>query len=208
MAVKIRLKRLGRKKRPFYRIVAIDSHARRDGKEIERLGWYDPLASNGAQYQLKDDRIYHWLGEGAQPTKTVHTLLSDAGIAIRWHFMSQGKSEAEVEEALKDWDKAQAEQRKRDEALKAQKSRETTKAAEKKAKAEAEASATAEAEPAAEEAAPAEEAATEEAPAAEASEAAEEATAEAAPAEKAAPEKAPVEEASDAAEAAEDESSK
>ena len=58
MSVKIRLKKIGRKKRPFYRIVAIDSKKRRDGLEIERLGWYNPLPDN-LSCELKEDRIQY-----------------------------------------------------------------------------------------------------------------------------------------------------
>ena len=74
MAVKIRLKRLGRRKRPFYRIVAIDSRKRRDGPEIERLGWYDPLTSDDERFRLNEERIFHWLEVGAQPSNAVKRL--------------------------------------------------------------------------------------------------------------------------------------
>ena len=60
MAVKIRLKRIGRRKRPFYRIVAIDSRTRRDGPEIERLGWFDPLKTDVA-VDLKDEQVKMWV---------------------------------------------------------------------------------------------------------------------------------------------------
>ena len=59
MAVKIRLKRMGRKKRPFYRLVAIDSRKRRDGLEIERLGWYNPVQDN-LSCEMKEDRIFSY----------------------------------------------------------------------------------------------------------------------------------------------------
>ena len=61
MATKIRLKRIGRRNRPFYRMVAMDSRNRRDGAAIEELGWYNPIDSNRS-YDLKDERILHWLG--------------------------------------------------------------------------------------------------------------------------------------------------
>ena len=61
MATKIRLKRIGRRNRPFYRMVAMDSRNRRDGAAIEELGWYNPIDSNHS-YDLKDERILHWLG--------------------------------------------------------------------------------------------------------------------------------------------------
>ena len=73
MAVKLRLKRMGRKKRPFYRLVAIDSRKRRDGLEIERLGWYNPVQKD-LSYDIKEDRVLYWLKEGAQPSDTVSGL--------------------------------------------------------------------------------------------------------------------------------------
>ncbi|MCK4577940.1 MAG: 30S ribosomal protein S16, partial [Candidatus Marinimicrobia bacterium] len=100
MAVKIRLKRLGRKKRPFYRLVAMDSRTRRDGAEIERLGWYDPLETTGEKFRLNEERIFYWLGVGAQRTDTVHNLFTRTGLNFRWDLMKSGKSEAEIEKAL------------------------------------------------------------------------------------------------------------
>ena len=77
--VKLRLKRIGRRKSPFYRLVAIDSRKRRDGREIERLGWYNPIRP-GLEADLNEDRIKHWLSEGAIPSATVHNLLTKKGI--------------------------------------------------------------------------------------------------------------------------------
>ena len=72
--VKLRLKRMGAKKRPFYRIVAADSRAPRDGKFLETVGTYDPRQQPSA-VTLKEDRIRHWLDNGAQPTETVRGIL-------------------------------------------------------------------------------------------------------------------------------------
>ena len=81
MAVKIRLKKTGRKNRPLYRIVATDAHAKRDGKELEVLGHYDPRAADKEkQVAIDRDRIQYWLGVGAQPTDTVAGMLKRAGI--------------------------------------------------------------------------------------------------------------------------------
>ena len=81
MAVKIRLKKMGRKHRPFYRIVAADVHAKRSGKEIEVLGHYDPLcADKEKQSVLNRDRVQYWLSVGAQPTDTCANLIKRAGI--------------------------------------------------------------------------------------------------------------------------------
>ena len=81
MAVKIRLKKTGRKNRPSYRIVAMDAHAKRDGEELEVLGHYDPLAADKEKQVAVDrDRVQYWLGVGAQPTDTVAGMLRRAGI--------------------------------------------------------------------------------------------------------------------------------
>jgi len=84
VAVRLRLQRTGRKNRPFYRIVAADARAKRDGKVIEILGHYDPLAKEeGKQFVVKRDRVTHWLSVGAQPTDTVASLLKKASIPVR-----------------------------------------------------------------------------------------------------------------------------
>ena len=79
MAVKIRLTRIGRHKRPFYRIVVADSRMPRDGRFIEILGTYDPLA-NPAAVEIKQDRAAQWLMKGAKPTDTVQRLLRTTGV--------------------------------------------------------------------------------------------------------------------------------
>jgi small subunit ribosomal protein S16 len=78
MPVKIRLARRGAKKKPFYRIVVADVEAPRDGKFLEVVGTYDPL-QNPAKVDLKEERIKHWMGEGALPTDTVESLLKKEG---------------------------------------------------------------------------------------------------------------------------------
>jgi small subunit ribosomal protein S16 len=80
MAVKIRLARHGAKKKPFYRIVVADIEAPRDGRFLEVVGTYDPL-QDPAKVDLKEDRIRHWIGEGALPTDTVKSLLKKEGVA-------------------------------------------------------------------------------------------------------------------------------
>ena len=74
MAVRLRLTRMGAKKRPFYRIVAADSRSPRDGRFIEKLGYYDPMR-DPPTIELKMDRVDYWLGVGAQPTETVASLI-------------------------------------------------------------------------------------------------------------------------------------
>lgn len=75
--VKIRLRRMGAKKNPFYRIVVADSRAPRDGRCIEELGYYDPLAE-GEQIKVDLERAKYWIDNGAQPTDTVRGLLKKA----------------------------------------------------------------------------------------------------------------------------------
>lgn len=78
MSVKIRLARRGAKKQPFYRIVAADERCPRDGRFLETLGTYNPMVEPAA-ITLKEDRIQYWMGEGAQPTTTVKSLLKKQG---------------------------------------------------------------------------------------------------------------------------------
>ena len=81
MAVRIRLKRFGRRHRSFYRVTAVDSRKPRDGRVIEELGWYDPEAKQPEkQVSLNRERIEHWLRHGAQPSDTVAKLLERHGI--------------------------------------------------------------------------------------------------------------------------------
>ncbi|GAB4159733.1 MAG: 30S ribosomal protein S16 [Planctomycetota bacterium] len=75
MAVKIRLKRMGRKNRPFYRIVVADARTQRDGTPIEIIGHYDPISRDSKNWDLKRDRAAYWLSVGAQPSETVTTFL-------------------------------------------------------------------------------------------------------------------------------------
>ncbi|MCD4825030.1 MAG: 30S ribosomal protein S16 [Phycisphaerae bacterium] len=84
MAVKLRLKRMGRTHRSFFRLNAMDSRSPRDGRVIEELGWYDPHAkSDEEQTSFKRERIEHWLSVGAQPSETVRDLLKKNGIAVK-----------------------------------------------------------------------------------------------------------------------------
>jgi len=79
MAVKIRLRRMGAKKRPFYRLVVADSRAPRDGRFIETLGYYNPCVEP-AELKIDGDRAAHWLQCGAQPSDTADALLKKEGI--------------------------------------------------------------------------------------------------------------------------------
>ncbi len=84
MAVKIRLRREGRKKTPMYRIVVADSRAPRDGRFVEIIGQYQPRIAENA-INLKLDRVNYWLSVGAQPTDTVRSLLRKAGVLKQRH---------------------------------------------------------------------------------------------------------------------------
>ena len=75
MSVKIRMRRMGSKRKPFYRIVVADSRMPRDGRFIEEVGYYNPL-TNSDEVKLEEDKIFEWLEKGAQPSDTVRSLLS------------------------------------------------------------------------------------------------------------------------------------
>ncbi len=79
MAVRIRLKRMGAKKRPFYRLVVADSRAARDGRFIETLGWYNPIA-DPAEFKVDEEKALYWLQQGAQPSDTARALLRKSGV--------------------------------------------------------------------------------------------------------------------------------
>ena len=79
MAVKIRLKRMGAKKKPFYRIVVADSRSPRDGRFIEEIGTYDPL-KDPAEIKVDGEKVKNWIANGAQPTESVKTLLKKASV--------------------------------------------------------------------------------------------------------------------------------
>ena len=90
MAVKMRLKRMGAKKAPFYRVVVADSRSPRDGKFIELIGTYNPLVTP-ADINLNEELALEWLAKGAIPTDTVKNILSKAGIMKKYHDSKLGK---------------------------------------------------------------------------------------------------------------------
>ena len=184
MPAKIRLQRHGKKGQPFYHIVVADSRSPRDGKFIEKLGTYNPL-TEPAQINIKFDRALYWYSVGAQPSDTARSLLSKAGVMMKYHLMrgvqKGAMTEEQAEIKFQNWmkekeakaanivkaneEKARGEKKTR---LEAEKQVNEARAAElaKKRIAEMEAKKAAEAEAAAQ--AAAEEAPAEEAPAAEA----------------------------------------
>ena len=95
MSVKIRLKRMGAKKRPFYRFVAADSRRARDGRFIEILGWYNPL-EKPARIQINEEKTYAWLKNGAQPSETVHALFRQIGLWKKWEMIKKGEDPSEI----------------------------------------------------------------------------------------------------------------
>ena len=80
MAVKLRLKRMGSKQRPFYRMVAADARFPRDGRFIEEIGYYNPVAQPEAEVKIDSEKVEKWLKNGAQPTDVVKRLFTKAGI--------------------------------------------------------------------------------------------------------------------------------
>ena len=90
MAVRIRLKRMGAKKAPFYRIVIADSRSPRDGKFIKLIGTYNPLVKP-AEVKVDEELALEWLRNGAIPTDTVRNLFSDLGIMKKFHESKKGE---------------------------------------------------------------------------------------------------------------------
>lgn len=102
MAVKLRLKRMGKKKQPIYKIVAADSRSPRDGKFLEAVGIYNPLTKPHT-VDIKEERVNYWLDRGAQPTDTVNSLLRQKGINLLRDLKKRGLSEEKIETRIKDW---------------------------------------------------------------------------------------------------------
>ncbi|MFN3598017.1 MAG: 30S ribosomal protein S16, partial [Rubricoccaceae bacterium] len=110
MAVKIRLRRMGRKKHPVYALVAADARAPRDGRFIEDLGRYEPVAQP-ARVSIKAERVLYWLQQGAQPSDTARSLLSREGILLHLHLLRKGKAEDEIQAALEAFRAGKGEQK-------------------------------------------------------------------------------------------------
>lgn len=90
MAVKLRLLRMGAKKKPFYRVVAADARVKRDGKYIELVGTYNPI-TNPAEIKIDEEVALKWLKQGAIPTNTVRSLFSKQGILEKFHNEKNSK---------------------------------------------------------------------------------------------------------------------
>lgn len=102
MPVKLRLKRQGRRKLPHYAIVAADSRAARDGRFIEKIGFYDAI-SQPAKIYVDHEKALKWLQNGAQPTNTVGDILRHAGVTVKFALIRQGKSEEEATRIFARW---------------------------------------------------------------------------------------------------------
>jgi small subunit ribosomal protein S16 len=106
MAVKMRLQRKGRRKAPYYHIVIADARSPRDGKYIERLGFYNPM-TKPATIEIDREKAFDWLNMGAQPTDTVRAILRFKGVMLKKHLMRGVKKGAmtveEAEATLQDW---------------------------------------------------------------------------------------------------------
>ena len=102
MPVRLRLRRLGRKGRPYYHIVAADSRARRDGRYLEKVGTYNPVA-DPAEITVDHDLAIKWLKNGAQPSNTVKAILRYTGVNLKYALIKQGKSEEEIERIYGKW---------------------------------------------------------------------------------------------------------
>lgn len=104
MAVKLRLRRMGKKKQPLYKVVAADARSPRDGKFLEAIGTYNPLTSPHT-VEIKEERALYWLNVGAQPTETVKSLLRQKGIILKRELKRRGLSEDKIQSELENWSK-------------------------------------------------------------------------------------------------------
>ena len=99
MSVKLRLTRMGRKKLPFYRIVAIDSKTRRDGKYLEKIGYYNPVTVP-AEIEIDRKKVFKWLERGAIPSDTVNSFLRNKGILLEWDLKKRGFDQEKIEQEM------------------------------------------------------------------------------------------------------------
>jgi len=123
LPVRIRLRRRGKKKQPFYRIVAVDSRGRRDGKYLDKIGHYNPL-TDPEEIVINEEKALHWLNQGAQPSDTVNSMFRKQGLLLKWHLMNKDYDEQHIAEEMKKWEVIQIEKKKRKEAEVIQKQRE------------------------------------------------------------------------------------
>jgi len=129
--VKLRLRRVGKKKHPIYKIVAADSRSPRDGRYLEVVGNYDPNL-NPISLTVKEDRVFYWLRKGAQPTHTVQSLMKRNGVWLRWSLMKRGDDDAKQQSIIERWNMAQAERAAREADRKARRTERKKKTSEPK----------------------------------------------------------------------------
>jgi len=118
VAVRLRLRRVGKKKVPMFQIVAADSRVARNGKFLEIIGRYEPV-QHPMVITTKDDRVFHWLKNGALPTDTVRSLLQRTGLWFKWSMMKRGMDQTAIATEMEKWQMAQAGKRQVEEARKA-----------------------------------------------------------------------------------------
>lgn len=109
---------MGKKKQPLYKIVAVDSRVKRDGRFIDAVGSYNPR-TNPMTITLREDRVFHWLERGAQPTDTVKNLLSRKGVWLKWGLKKKKADEATVASEFEKWQMMQASKLEKENARKA-----------------------------------------------------------------------------------------
>lgn len=104
MAVKLRLRRMGKKRQPYYKLVAADSRSPRDGKYLDAVGVYNPM-TQPHKLEIDEVKAMDWLHKGAQPTDTVKSLLSQKGILLKYDLKKRGLSEEAIQAEVESWQK-------------------------------------------------------------------------------------------------------
>jgi small subunit ribosomal protein S16 len=102
LSVKLRLRRMGKKRQPYYKIVAADARSPRDGRFLEAVGTYNPMLQPHA-ITLNEDRVLYWLNVGAQPTDTVRSILRQTGVSLKKELQKRGLTEEQIQIELDKW---------------------------------------------------------------------------------------------------------
>jgi small subunit ribosomal protein S16 len=102
LSVKLRLRRMGKKKQPIYKVVVADARSPRDGKFLEAIGHYNPL-TNPHSIEINEERANYWLNCGAEPTATVKSLLNQKGILLKRDLVKRGLTEDKVQAEMEKW---------------------------------------------------------------------------------------------------------
>jgi small subunit ribosomal protein S16 len=106
LAVRLRLRKTGRKNQPAYKVVAADSRSPRDGRFLETVGTYNPLRSP-SEIKFNEEKAFKWLKRGALPTDTVRSLLRKSGLWYKWYLMKKGLDDAAMAQKLAEWQAGQ-----------------------------------------------------------------------------------------------------